>query len=319
MRLDRRLAVLLVLALPSIANAEGIVRVQHGVPETEVAALVAAENEFCKMAAATSIRDAFFDYMANDAILFRPGPVNGKEFFRTRPSNPGPALTWHPTYAELASTGDLGWTTGPWEYRSAKDKPAKAWGHFASVWKKQTNGKWKVMFDEGHSCKAPADDSLTWGRLSSKTPEGDVALIKQFTTAHTRLLEADGAYSQALVADGIGGALAKFGDEDVRVLREDQPLLVGAEASGKALEHEWDGGAKAWDTSAGTISNGTDLAVTYGTVTLAAKGKVKAEDRKVFRIWRRAPDGGWKLALDVTNPMPAPAPPPKNAAATKKS
>jgi ketosteroid isomerase-like protein len=317
MRLDRRFAALLVLALPSIVNAEGIVKVQHGAPESEVAALVAAENAFCKKAAETSIRDAFFEYMADNAILFRPGPVNGKEFFRARPSNPGPVLTWHPTYAELSSTGDLGWTTGPWEYRSEKDKPAEAWGHFASVWKKQISGKWKVIFDEGHSCKAPPEDSLTWGRLTSKIEEGDIALIKQFTTAHAKLLEADAAYSQALVADGIGGALAKFGDEDVRVLREDQPLLVGAEASGKALEHEWDGGAKAWDTNAGVISNGTDLAVTYGTVSLPAKGKGKPEGRKVFRVWRRAPDGGWKLALDVTNPMPAP--PPKNAAATKKS
>ena len=310
MRLDPGFAVALalVLAVPSISNAEAIVKVQHGAPDPEVAALVAAENAFCKKAAETSIRDAFFDYMARDAILFRPGPVNGKDFFRDRPSNPGPVLTWYPSYAELSSTGDMGWTTGPWEYRSAKDKPAEAWGHFATVWKKQATGRWQVIFDEGHSCPAPPQDSLTSGRLTSKVKEGDIALIKQFTTAHTSLLEADRGYSQALVEQGIGEALAKYGDEDVRVLRDDQPLYVGAEASGKALKHEWDGGAPTWDTSAGAISNAADLAVTYGTVTLPAKGKAKTEGRKVFRVWRRSLDGDWKLALDATNPMPPPTP-----------
>jgi ketosteroid isomerase-like protein len=317
MRLDRIVPAFLALGLvlPPAALAAALVQVQHGAPDADVATLVAAELAFCRQAAATSIRDAFFENMAANSILFRPEPVNGKDFYGGRPPNPGPVLTWAPSYAELAGSGDLGWDIGPWEYRSAKDKPVEAWGEFASVWQRQTDGKWKVLFDEGHSCAKPPRDSLAWARLTSRTKDGEMVSLTEFEGAHRRLLAADSAYSKSLLADGVGKALSLYADEDVRVLREDRPMLKGAEAAGKVLEHEWDGGADAWQTQAGAMSKGTDLAVTYGMVTVPAQKKDAATRRKIFRVWRRAPDGGWKLALDVTNGIPAPPPAPK----TKKS
>ena len=297
------------LLAPTAARAESLVTPQTGAPDEGVATMVAAERAFNTMAAKTSIRDAFFESMADNSILFRPGPVNGKEYFRARPSNPGPVLSWYPSYAELSGTGDLGWTLGPWEYRSAKDKPAEAWGHFATLWQRQTDGKWKVLFDEGHSCARPPQDSLAWARLTARTKDGDVVHLAQFTGAHSNLLATDRAYSEALAAHGLGGALEKYADDDVRVLREEHPLLTGAKAAGKELGHEWDGGAEAWEMKAGAISKGVDLALTYGTVSLPKRGKAAVAGRKVFRIWRAAPDGGWKLALDVTNPMLPPPPP----------
>lgn len=308
MRLVPMLVLALLVSAPIAARAESLVTPQTGPPDEGVATMVAAERAFNALAAKTNIRDAFFENMADQSILFRPGPVNGKEFFRARPSNPGPVLSWYPSYAELAGTGDLGWTLGPWEYRSTKDKPAEAWGHFATIWQRQTDGKWKVLFDEGHSCARPPQDSLAWARLTARTKDGDVVHLAQFTGAHSKLLATDRAYSEALLAHGLGGALEKYADDDVRLLREDHPAVAGARAAGKEFAHEWDGGAEAWDMKAGAISKGVDLAFTYGTVSLPKKGKDLVPARKVFRIWRAAPDGGWKLALDVTNPIPPPPP-----------
>src|SRR5688572_15778906 len=88
------------LALPASSIAASTVTVQTGPPDEQVQQLVDAERAFAKKALDSSIRDAFFEYLANDAILFRPTPVNGKEHFRARPANPGPILAWYPSYAE---------------------------------------------------------------------------------------------------------------------------------------------------------------------------------------------------------------------------
>ena len=314
MRVDRlaSFALALLVALPAVAPAFPLVQKVTTAPEDDVLALISAERAFCKKAADTSIRDAFYEYMADQAVIFRPGPVNGKEFYLGRPSNPGPVLNWWPTYAEIAGSGELGWTTGPWEYRSAKDKPAEAFGHFATVWQRQLDGKWRVLIDEGHSCAQPAPESLSWargrGRLAGDT---NLPKLSAFGASLRDLQVVDGEYSKALPAQGIGAALAQFADEDVLLYREDKPALVGAVAAGRALGHEWDGGATGWIVQVGTVSRALDLAFTYGTVDVPAHGKEKAGGRKIFRIWRRGADGPWKLCLDATNAMPAPSAPPK--------
>ncbi|PYX88395.1 MAG: nuclear transport factor 2 family protein, partial [Acidobacteria bacterium] len=55
--------------------------------------------------------------------------------------------------AEMAASGDLGYTYGTFEFR-AKDKdghPIVRYGKYATVWKKQKDGTWKVAMDMGNS------------------------------------------------------------------------------------------------------------------------------------------------------------------------
>jgi ketosteroid isomerase-like protein len=307
----RALVLLFAILLPVPSFAASTVTVQTGAPDDQVQKLVDAERAFARKASDTNIRDAFFAYMADEAILFRPTPVNGKEFFRGRPANPGPVLTWYPSYAELSGSNDLGWTTGPWELRAAKDKEPASWGHFATVWQRQFDGSFKVLIDEGHSCKKPPQDSLTWGRLPGILKQDTMVSLPEFVNAQKALLQADADYSKLLVEQGMGAALARYADDDVRLLRDDQPELRGIAGAGKALEHEWDAGVAAWDTKAGAISKATDLAFTYGIAKLGEKAKDAPDGRKVFRVWRRKPGSDWKLALDVTNAFPPPAPAPK--------
>jgi ketosteroid isomerase-like protein len=251
--------------------------------------------------------------MAEDGILFRPTPVNAKEFFAGRPANPGPILTWYPSYAEISSRGDLGWTTGPWEYQSSKDKKPEAWGHFATVWRLQPKGGYKVLIDEGHSTPSkPPQDSLSWAILPTRQGEGVTTELKTLIKSQQSLIEADAAYSKALAEEGLGAALTHFADDDVRLLREAKPEFRGVADASKALPHEWEAGVTAWDMKPGAISYTCDLAFTYGIATMGAKAKDSPNGRKVFRVWRRSsPEADWKLALDVTNPLPAPPPAPK--------
>jgi ketosteroid isomerase-like protein len=281
----------------------------------DIASLVGAEQRFCARARETSIRDAFFEALDDNSIVFHPGPVNGKEFYRGRPSNPGPILHWGPSYAEISNFGDLGWTTGPWEFTGPKDKKPSAYGHFATVWQFGIDHKWHALIDFGHSCpQAPAEEMRFAREGGDKTAERLMSLA-EFTRSNSSLMSADSAYSQDLAHAGVGTALGHWADPDVRLYREDKAPLVGAEAAGKALANEWEHGVVAWGMAPGAIAKSGDLGFTYGTADLPFGKKGEPTRRNIMRIWRRAPGEDWRLALDVTIGQPpaaaamAPAPP----------
>jgi ketosteroid isomerase-like protein len=57
----------------------------------------------------------------------------------------------------MAASGDLGYTYGNYQLK-AKDKDGKVvtrYGKYASIWKKQKDGSWKVVLDMGNSSPAP--------------------------------------------------------------------------------------------------------------------------------------------------------------------
>jgi ketosteroid isomerase-like protein len=66
-------------------------------------------------------------------------------------------LTWTPVGADIAASGDLGYTYGTYEFRSKdKDgKPVVDQGKYTSIWKKQKDGSWKVVLDMGNASPAP--------------------------------------------------------------------------------------------------------------------------------------------------------------------
>jgi ketosteroid isomerase-like protein len=58
-------------------------------------------------------------------------------------------LTWHANKAGVARSGDLGYTSGTSELtvKDASGKTIVDHGKFLTVWKKQEDGSWKVLFD----------------------------------------------------------------------------------------------------------------------------------------------------------------------------
>ncbi len=58
-------------------------------------------------------------------------------------------LTWEPLKAEIAASGDLGYTMGNWTLVTTGGNTR--YGNYVSVWKKQADGKWKFVLDAGTS------------------------------------------------------------------------------------------------------------------------------------------------------------------------
>src|ERR1041384_3099053 len=111
--------------------------------------LVEMEHAFAKAAATKGTRDAFLEFLADDGIIFQPGPVNGKKYWSERQPRKG-LLSWEPVFADVSRAGDLGYTTGPWEFRpNGPDDQPVAFGQYFTIWKKQKDGDWKAVLDRG--------------------------------------------------------------------------------------------------------------------------------------------------------------------------
>jgi ketosteroid isomerase-like protein len=150
--LTASLALALIIAgFPRKANAE-----------TDGAArLRGLEAEFVKATAERGL-DGFISYFAEDASEVENGGeiVTGKANIRKslEPWGPDLSLAWTPVKAEMAASGDLGYTFGNYVLK-VKDKdghPVVQYGKYATVWKKQKDGSWKVVMDMGNSSPDPA-------------------------------------------------------------------------------------------------------------------------------------------------------------------
>ena len=124
--------------------------------------LMDVDRAFSKMSAEKGMYEAFDFYMDDDATMYRDRhhPFTGREEIRPLLStDPNATLTWEPTKAEVAASGELGYTLGKWTYaqKDSLGNVEKNYGHYISIWKKNKNGDWKWVFDSGIS--SPPDDN----------------------------------------------------------------------------------------------------------------------------------------------------------------
>ena len=74
----------------------------------------------------------------------------------------GPELVWRPQIVEVVDDGRLALSRGPYRIRAtAEDGSAtEAWGTFNSVWRRNEDGRWRVVFDAGSQpIETPTDEA----------------------------------------------------------------------------------------------------------------------------------------------------------------
>jgi ketosteroid isomerase-like protein len=115
-------------------------------------------------AATMAARDhaAFTRYLAEEAVFFDSDKaIRGKAaisaawqaFFE----GPNPPFSWTPENVEVLDSGALAHSSGP-----IFDPNGKRVGTFNSVWRREADGAWRVVFDKGCSaCACTKSDSRT--------------------------------------------------------------------------------------------------------------------------------------------------------------
>ena len=104
---------------------------------------------------------SFYDEQAS--ILMPNAPiVTGREEIRRAWEQmfaiPGFTLAPKTTKIEVARSGDLAYTEGTYQFMAndSQGKPVSDRGKFVVVWKKQTDGAWKIVADIWNSDTPPA-------------------------------------------------------------------------------------------------------------------------------------------------------------------
>jgi ketosteroid isomerase-like protein len=104
----------------------------------------------------------FAEFIADDATLMFPNhPLeHGKALLleRWKPvfEHPG-SVRWQPAQAELATSGELGWTFGNYTSHDTdgQGQPVDHHGKYLTLWKRFPDGKWRVVGDVGNASPAP--------------------------------------------------------------------------------------------------------------------------------------------------------------------
>ena len=100
-------------------------------------------------------RVLFGSMIDDDARFVGSTALRGKEniveawsvFFQEN----GPELTWRPQFIEVLQGEDLALSRGPYRMRSRDEdgKIVEEWGTFNSIWRRNDDGKWQIIFDAG--------------------------------------------------------------------------------------------------------------------------------------------------------------------------
>lgn len=269
-------------------------------PQTPLQEMVKTEQAFSKMAEEKSAREAFMAFIADNGLLFRPGAVNGKKWMQENPVPPSekkPLLAWQPSYAAMALAGDLGFTTGPWEFKEdIKDEKPSGYGHFVTLWKKQPDGSWKFVVDLGITHPQSGGPQKLWRPKDKPTRSEFIPGIWKADD----LIEKDRQFAAA-AAKGLFPAFLSFAAPDIRLYRSGSLPFIGMEKSMKAFMSIK--GNLTWTPIGADISHSADLGYTHGTyeITSADDPKKVIERGSYVRIWRAEPGLALRVVLDITN------------------
>lgn len=263
-----------------------------------------ADNEraFARMAAEQGTRAAFLAYIADDCVLFRPTPVDGKKWWTERPAGSG-LLSWEPDYVDISRGGDLGYSVGPWEFRQKgpDDKPA-AYGYYMSIWKKQADGSWKFVIDQGaptppHTEKPLFSLPKDIKRIPITNLSVDLAQVKD------ELLKLEQAFSKSSSENTLE-AFRLYASDDIRILRPGNFPFVGKDEMEKALTKT--PGTLVWAAAQAFTARSGDLGYTFGTFEFSRSANGDKPDTaqkgNYVHIWKKSNDGKWKVAFEVLNP-----------------
>ncbi len=158
----------LLLAASGAATLLGCAAPQPASPTTTAATFVPAHGDRAAIeqqvadterAFAKTMADrdaAAFARFLSDETVFLSGatPLRGKpavaSAWRRFFAAPVAPFSWLPDHVEALDSGTLAWSTGP-----VLDAAGKCIGRFNSVWRQESPGVWRIVFDKGGPCESP--------------------------------------------------------------------------------------------------------------------------------------------------------------------
>lgn len=253
-------------------------------PATPLQQMVDTERAFAQRATVISWKQAFLEYFADDSVGFDgTNTASLKKQIAGIPDPPaGAKLLWEPRFGGIAASGELGWLTGPsTSINPARNNGAPRYGNYASVWKRQPDGSFKVLLDVGITVPNPATFAPGFTAAPRGRPfTGSTADATGTLRAADQALGLAIASGQAAAYRGRLAFAARMHRDGVMPLVGEADILkwLATQPPAKPVEHGF----------AETARSG-DLGYTWG----------KYGEGAYVRVWTRDEGGAWKVALDV--------------------
>jgi uncharacterized protein (TIGR02246 family) len=134
----------------------------HSVPDTRAADVQAVKDTEAAWLKDTALKDPvkFAGYYADDALVLSPNQplVEGRDKIQAGlaalMADPNFALTFQSSRVDAANGGDFVYTVGAYS-RTVTDlktrQPVTDKGNYLTIWKKESDGTWKVVTDMDNS------------------------------------------------------------------------------------------------------------------------------------------------------------------------
>lgn len=254
--------------------------VTAGSAQSAVQKIVDSEHAFARRALDVGAPQSFVEFMTDDAWAFTPDAVNAKTYWSAQKRDES-VLEWAPNFADAASDGTFGYTTGNWQLRAKPGTEPTAFGEFNTIWVKQTDGTYKWLVDIGTGHDKPAEYStkfvtqaITGGRHPSP-PSFDMQTFDEQAAK-----DAQKAYGT-------------FASRSIRMVRRGKLPILGA----AAVKNEISGPM----TFATAIASrrASDMAFVLRPYSL---GSEKGNQLQVWKYDHQL--AGWTIVLDVLKPLP---------------
>ena len=239
--------------------------------------VIAAERAFAARAGEAGWLPAFRESVAPDGQLGQPtGYLNAPAELAATPDDGNRNLFWWPAFAAISRSGDFGFTTGAVSFDEARTPR----GHYFTVWRRQSDGSRKWIYDGGVGPIAEA--------ASLNAPGADVPMA---ATASSGEASAEAAVAAVTALEQSGAQLAP----DARVVRSRQAVAIGAAGAPEGV---------AYRVSRVEASAGGDLVMVLGEASWTADGRPVSS--LYARMWQRRAEG-WRVIYDQ---LLIPRPPP---------
>ena len=115
--------------------------------------MLEADRAFSRLCEEKGMKQAFLEYIDSNGVLLRPNhlPLLGADAidFLIQQNDSAFTLKWEPRTGTVAHSGELGYTYGIYELKPGT-KDTIIYGNYVSIWKKQSDGKWKFVLDTGN-------------------------------------------------------------------------------------------------------------------------------------------------------------------------
>ncbi|SDF75487.1 protein of unknown function [Dyadobacter soli] len=264
--------------------------------DPDLALLIREEKAFAAKAVDTDVPTAFLAYLDSAGVIFNgEGAVNGIAQYSQAPKGGKDLLKWYPLIGHVSQGGDMGFTSGPFQFLADRSQAAVGSGYFFSVWKKNATGQFKVMLDGGviHSQKDATQAFRDNPEPQSNTAYAFVAPVAKVNGGDTQVWALEQAFSAAAAKDA-GQAYKQYLADEVVLLRSDRPFgktkseALGTLAGLKIISYEF-------VKSGQGISKSGDLAYCFGNAKAGKGGQ--AVSGFFTRVWQLRPEG-WKIIAE---------------------